>query len=349
MGAIRKKISMLIFADSVGGFYATAAQATSGFWNSFTGTIHTSGLPAGNIGPTAASFGPNSGGITVPTAAGPYTLGMRFISTNAYGSSQEICRFYDASNNQQVTFSTDSGGTITAKRGTFGSGTVLGTSSGTTMTQNVWDYVEFQVTVSATVGTVAVRINGATVLTLTNINTLGGGGAAVIGKIAIGSNQTNFIQDLYIVDSTGSHNNTFLGDVHVSAFTPTSNGTYTDYTPNGAASLYQCVNATTPTDSTVFASDSNPGDKMSVNLAPSSVAGTIAAVVNIGRMKKTDSGTRTANLFALNGGTEVDGSSIALGTSYAYYQQVLEVDPNTGVPFTNLGFTTLQLGVETLT
>lgn len=338
----------LLFADPVGQFYTSAAQAASGLWNSFTGTIHTSGLPAGNIGSTAAGFGPNSGSITVPTAAGPYTFGMRFISTNAYASSQEICRFYDASNNQQVTFVTNSGGTVTAYRGSSG-GTVLGTSSGTTMTQNVWDYVEFQVTVSATVGTVAVRINGATVLNLTNINTLGGGGAAVIGKIAIGSNQSNFVQDVYCTDSTGSYNVGFLGDVHVSVYNPTSNGTHTDYTPNGAATLYQSVNAATPTDSTVFASDSTPGDKMSVNLASTSVSGTIAGVINIGRMKKTDSGTRTANLFVLNGGTEVDGSSIALGTSYAYYQQVLEVDPNTGVPFTNSGFNTLQLGVETLT
>ena len=121
------------------------------------------------------------------------------------------------------------------------------------------------------------------------------------------------------------------------------------YTPNGAANLYQCVNAVTPTDSTVFASDSTPGDKMSVDLASTSVTGAIAGVINIGRMKKTDAGTRTAALFALNGGTEVDGSSIALGTSYAYYQQVLEVDPNTNAPWTNSGFNTLQLGCETLT
>lgn len=339
---------MLLFADPIGLFYSTAAQAASGLWTAFSATIHTSGLPAGNVGSTAASFGASSGAITVPPAAGPYTFGFRFVSTNAYGSDQEICHLTDASNNLQVTFLTNSGGTITAKRGS-GNGVFLGVSSGTNLLQNVWQYIEFQVTISATVGTVTVRINGSTVLNLTGVNTLGGGGAAIIGKSVIGSNQANFVQDMYVTDSNGSHNVGFLGDVHVSAYHPTSNGSHTDYTPNGAANLYQCVNAATPTDSTVFASDSTPGDKMSNNLASTSVTGTIAGVINIGRMKKTDAGTRTAGLFALNGGTEVDGSSIALGTSYAYYQQVLEVDPNTNAPWTNSGFNTLQLGVETLT
>jgi hypothetical protein len=67
----------------------------------------------------------------------------------------------------------------------------------------------------------------------------------------------------------------------------------------------------------------------------------------VGRIEKTDAGTRTAKLFALNGGTEVDGASIALGTSYSYNTQVLEVDPNTGIPFTNAGFNTLQAGILT--
>ncbi len=337
----------LLFADPIGLFYSTAAQAASGLWTAFGGTIHTSGLPAGNIGSTAASFGPSGGAITVPSAAGPYTVGFRFVSTSAYTNDQEICHLSDASNNSQVTFLSNSGGTITAKRGS-GNGTTLGVSSGTNLLQNVWQYIEFQVTVSATVGTVAIRINGATVLNLTGVNTLGGGGAAVIGKISIGSNLTNFFQDLYIADSTGSYNNTFLGDVHVSVFNPTSNGTYTAYTPNGAATLWQSVSASTPADSTVFASDSTPGDRMSVNLASSSVTGTIAGVVNVGRMKKTDSGTRTSALTVTNNSVDSIGSTISLGTSFAYFTQVQETDPNTGVPWTNSGFNTTQVGVKTV-
>jgi hypothetical protein len=340
---------MLRFADAVGLFYSSAAQAASGLWTSFSGTIHTSGLPAGNVGSTAASFGPNSGSITVPTAAGPYTFGMRFVSTNAYGSDQEICRFYDASNNQQVTFATNSGGTVTAYRGAF-HGTVLGVSSGTTMTQSVWDYIEFQVTVSATVGTVSVRINGALVLNLTGVNTLGGGGAAVIGKIAIGSNQANFVQDVYCTDSTGSHNVGFLGDVHVSGYSAAGAGTagLNQYTPNGAATVWQSVAAATPADSTIFASDATPGDRMSVTVAPTSVTGTIAGVVHVSRLLKNNSGTRTASQTVTSNSVDAIATAINLGTSYQYATQILETDPNTGIPWTVTGFNAAQCGVETV-
>lgn len=337
---------MLLFADPCGQFYSTTAQAASGLWQSLSATIKTSGLPAGNVGSTALQIGNLSGAITVPQTPGTYYIGFRVCFTSTL-SQQSICQFRDPFGSVQVQFNVEANGTIQANRG---SSTVLGTSStSTVLLQNVWAYVELSCSVDASNGTIGVRINGNNVLTLTGQNTKGSGSSSNIGSLVIGCNLTNFFQDLYITDGTGTHNTGFLGDVHISTYNPISNGTHADYTPNGAATLYQSVNAVTPTDSTVFASDSTPGDKMSVNLASTSVSGTIAGVINIGRMKKTDSGTRTANLFALNGGTEVDGSSIALGTSYAYYQQVLEVDPNTNAPWTNSGFNTAQLGCETLT
>lgn len=338
----------LLFADSCGQFYSSTAQALSGLYTTLSASIATSGLPSGNVGSTAFHNVTNLI-AQVPQTSGTYTVGFRFISTQSYGANENLFAFLDASGNPQLTFQTNSNGTIAVKRGT-GSGTLLGTSStSTVLLTNTWQFVEIAAFCSGSVGTVTIRINGSAVLTLTGQNTQGQA-TAIIGAMQIlGANVNNYVQDLYVTDATGSHNVGFLGDVHVSVYNPTSNGAHTDYTPNGAATLYQSVNAVTPTDSTVFASDANPGDKMSVNLASTSVSGTIAGVINIGRAKKTDSGTRTANLFALNGGTEVDGSSIALGTSYAYSTQVLEVDPNTGVPFTNSGFNTLQIGCSTLT
>jgi hypothetical protein len=291
-------------------------------------------------------MGPNGGRITVPSTSGPYYLGYRLVSTSAY-SSQELCRFSDPSGNQQVSFWTNANGTISVYCPNSG-GVLLGTSSvAVTLAQNVWDYLECGASIDASTGTINVRINGVSVLSLAAQNTKGSGSSSLIGQIGIGSNLTPWFQDIYVTDSLGSYNVGFLGDVHITAFSPTSSGSHTDYTANGAASLWQGVAAATPTDSTVFDSDSNPGDKLSVNLAPSSVTGAIAAVVLVGRMEKTSAGTRTANLFALNGGVEVDGANIALGTSYQYSMQVLEIDPATGVPFVNNGFNTLQAGVAT--
>jgi hypothetical protein len=246
-----------------------------------------------------------------------------------------------------VQFTLNSNGTLTAKRGA-GAAT-LGTSSlSVVVTQNVWAYMEFGCTCDSSVGTCDIRINGSSVLSLSGQNTKGQSTTTIASVQITDANVTSYTQDIYLCDGTGIHNNSFLGDVHVSVYNPTSNGTYTAYSTNGAASLYQCVNATTPADSTIFASDSTPGDRMSVNLSSSSVAGTIAGVINVGRMLKTDSGTRTAALTVTNNGVDSIGSTIALGTSYKYYTQVQETDPNTGIGWTNGGFNTTQIGVKTV-
>jgi hypothetical protein len=331
----------LIFGDPCGLFYSSTAQVASGYWQALTATIHTSGLPAGNVGATALSIGINAGVITVPTGIGPYVVGFRLCITGSLTSEQTIASFFDSSSGTVVTFSVNTNGAIKVYRGNVGS-TLIGTgSTAVTLATNVWAYIELQCSIGAA-GIIGVRVNGVSTLQ-TTANTAG----VTISSIRLGSNYANYIQDIYVTNSLGSYNNSYLGDIHISVYNPTSNGAHTDYTANGAASLWQSVDAVTPTDSTVFASDSNPGDKLSVNLAPTSVTGSIAGVILVGRMEKTSAGTRTANLFALNGGTEVDGANIALGTSYAYATQVVEVDPATGVPFVNSGFNALQVGVAT--
>jgi hypothetical protein len=333
---------MIRFADDCGSIYASTAQAVEGLWATMTATIKTAGLPAGNIEPTALIIGVNGASITVPQTAGPYIIGFRMCLTGAL-SEQEICRFENGSSGVQTSFWIEANGTIKAYRA---GSTLIGTSSNAvTIAENVWNYVELQLSANSSTGILGIRINGASVLQTTADTQ--GQSSAIIGAIGLGCNIQAWFQDIVVTDSTGTYNTTYLGDVSVIPYYPISNGTHTDYIPNGAASLYQCVNAVTPADSTVFASDSTVGDKMSNNLAPTSVTGTISGVVLVGRAQKTSAGTRTANLFALNGGTEVDGANIALGTSYAYSTQVLEVDPATSAPFVNSGFNTLQIGVAT--
>src|SRR6266567_829828 len=334
---------MLIFADPCGLIYSSTAQAVAGLWQAMgSATISTSGLPAGNIGSTAIRIpGPNQCNVSVPNTPGPYFIGMRVCFTSVL-SEQEICRFRDPTTGVQTSFFTEANGTITAWRG---GGTLIGTSSlSTTLAQNVWSYLELELSIDASVGIVGVHINGNNVLN-TTANTKGSGSSGNIGNIAIGSNLNPYIQDVYICDSTGSRNNTFLGDIHVSAYNANGAGSFSAYTPNGAATIWQSVSAITPTDSTVFASDSTPGDRMSTTVATTSVAGTIAGVIGVSRMLKTDAGTRTAALTITNSGSDLIGSSVALGTSYAYSTLVAETDPGSGLPWTTGGFNTAQPGV----
>ena len=336
----------LVFADPGGGFYSTTAQATAGFWSALSATIKTSGLPAGNIEPTGLQINNAGGTIVVPNATS-YTLGFRFVSTSPY-SSQSLVSFRDPSNSIQVNFSTNTAGEIVVARSAFG-GTLLGTSSSSvTLSQNVWSYVELQATIDATVGTIGVRINGTSVLSLTGQNTKGSGSSSNIGNMLLGSNLTSIWQDIYVTSTGGSYNTGFLGDVQMPISLANADGTYTAWTPNGAASLHASVNAATPTDGTVFASDSTPGDRMSVSYPSTSVTSNIVAVAHMSRMEKSTSGTRTVSQTITNNGNDQVASAVSLNTSYTYYQQISEVDPNTNLPWTAAGFNTIQSGLETI-
>ena len=338
----------LIWADVGGGFYSSTAQAVSGgYWTALTATIKTSGLPSGNIEPTALRINNLAGQITVPSSPGTYTFGFRICNDqNPYNSTQNVVKFLDPSSATQLSFSTVSGGAITVTLGD--TATLLGTSSGTNLSQNVWSYVELQMLCNGSTGTVAIRINGSTVLNLTGQNTKGSGTTTNIGSIKVGSNITPLFQDLYITNSSGSHNAGFLGDVQMPISLANANGTYTAWAPNGAATIYQSVNASTPADSTIFASDSTPGDRFSVSYPSTSVTGNIVGVAHMSRMLKSTSGTRTASQTITNGGNDQIATAVALGTSYGYFQQISEVDPATSLPWTQSGFNSIQTGCETV-
>jgi hypothetical protein len=178
----------------------------------------------------------------------------------------------------------------------------------------------------------------------TTANTAG----VTISSIRLGSNYANYIQDIVVTNSLGSYNNTYLGDCSLSVYNAAGAGSHADYTPNGAATDWQSVAAVTPTDSTVFASDSNPGDRMSNTLAQTAVTGTIAGVIHVSRVKKDASGTRTFAQTITSNGVDAAGSTQAPGTSYGYFAQISETDPNTGVPWTVAGFNAVQAGLETI-
>jgi len=335
---------MLQFADPCGLFYSTTAQATSGIWQALSATIHTSGLPSGNIGSTAMSIANLGGVITVPQTAGEYTIGFR-LETNSL-SHQPLVAFCDASGNIQTEFYTESNGTITAYRA---GSTLIGTSSNAVVLQsNVWSYVELQCSIDASVGILGIRINGVSLLQ-TTANTKGQS-SANIGQIKIGSNLTNFFQDIVVTDGLGSYNNTYLGDVALSVYNPTGTGTagLNQYTANGAATVWQATAAVTPADSTIFASDATPSDRMSNTLAQTAVTGTIAGLVHVSRVKKDSSGTRTFAQTITSNGVDVIGSTTAPGTSYGYFTQVSETDPNTALPWTQAGVNNIQCGLETI-
>lgn len=93
------------------------------------------------------------------------------------------------------------------------------------LTQGVWAYIEFRLKVHATAGEVEVKVNGVVVITATSLNTGATGGLLENLSIASTSNlQLDHVDDLYLLDTTGATNNTFLGDSRIQVLVPVADG-----------------------------------------------------------------------------------------------------------------------------
>ena len=90
----------------------------------------------------------------------------------------------------------------------------------------MWTYLELKMTCDGAVGVCTVRMNGTTVLDLSGLDTLYT--SASLTRVGMGgATSAAFamdVDDLVVMDTTGSLNNAFLGDVTVSAIYPSGAG-----------------------------------------------------------------------------------------------------------------------------
>jgi len=235
--------------------------------------------------------------------------------------------------------------------GHSGSPTLLGTTAA--VTAGAFTYVEIKLLLSATVGTVDVRFNGVSVLSLTAQNTaaattwtnirLGLLSAAVGNSIVSG--RTYDYDDLYVLDGAGAAPlNDLLGDVRVDARRPTAAGAVTGWTPLAGAN-WDAVNDTTPDDDTTYTSTSTVSatDTFVTEDAPI-VGATIFGVQHCLAMKKADAGTCTVAPVIRHGTTNYPGAPISPGTSYSYGVAIAATNPGTGLAWTEAGFNAAEFG-----
>src|SRR5262249_45834379 len=145
-------------------------------------------------------------------------------------------------------------GRIKARRG----GTVtLGTSTAF-LTAGAYNHIQIKVTISDTVGVVAIKVNDSLTgwLNLSSQDTQNAGTSNITNIIiggdltfGIGTQMPFRIDDIVILDTTGAVNNDFLGDCRVEAIFPNGAGNYAQWTPS-TGSNFQNVDETPPNDDT---------------------------------------------------------------------------------------------------
>lgn len=236
----------------------------------------------------------------------------------------------------------NSDGSVSVVTWAGGAYTTAGTSRPNVVRNASWSFLEFKMSVSATVAIAAVRVNGEEVLSLTGLNT----SAVAVRIVEFRCNLGNMC-DFYVCDTAGGVNDDFLGDVEVRAHFPTGAGSAADFTPS-AGSNWQNVDDTAPDDATTNNSSNTLNHKDSFVFEDlKSAGGTIKGVQLVGCFSKDKSGAAQMKNRLEIGGSEYLGAAFypSMG-SYTYAIDIYDKSPATSAAFSEVEFNGMQIGYK---
>jgi hypothetical protein len=280
--------------------------------------------------------------FAISSATVPGTLGLP-VATVRDGSTT------------QLTLRLNNNLTLSVLRGSP-SGTLLGTTA-SAISAGSFAYLEWKVVIHPTAGTVDLRINGVSALSLTTQNTRNTannswnnitlGPPDSVGSIWGTIAGTVDWDDLYVLDGSGSAPlNGFLGDVRVDARYPTAAGATTAWTPSTGAN-WAAVDDAAPNADTDYTASSTVGQTDTFTTQDAPVVGaTIYGVQHCLNLKKMDAGVCAVAPVVRHSGVDYPGADLVPSTAYVYGLQIAAVNPGTGVAWTEAGFNAAEFGYK---
>lgn len=224
--------------------------------------------------------------------------------------------------------------------------TLIGSPTVVALQTGVWAYLEVQMKCDGSTGTCVVKLNGLEVLNLTGLDTLFTSASLTRVALASYNNNLNAFDDLVIMDLTGAANNSFLGDVTISAILPNGAGNSSGWTPS-AGNNYDCVNEASPNDDTDYNATSTLNAKDLYAFADAPAGADIRAVQVLASVRKAAEGPGQVKLVTRSNSTDYDGAEKGIGgTTYAYVREVLETNPATAAAWTESGFNAAEFGIK---
>lgn len=182
-----------------------------------------------------------------------------------------------------------------------------------------------------------VRINNQEIYSTTP----GGSGTPNLLSLRLGSG-TVWWDDIYVLDTSGSHNNDYLGPLKIVALKPNAAGSRTELTPSEAEDNY--VLASDGDDSTYNEGVAGEGDLYAFEDTPSS--DDIIGLVQTWRAYDGEGGAITGRPILRTNSTQYDGTDRVLPASPNTYVHIWDVNPDTTNPWTPSEVDALELGVE---
>lgn len=219
-----------------------------------------------------------------------------------------------------------------------------------------WNYIEVRLYTgtSASNGTATVRLNGQQVLNITGADF--NDTTNEIGSITVsGTDHFDPIyDDIYILDTNGTTNNTFLGDVKVETLFPSAAGLSSGWSVTGAANNHTAVSEEPVDFDTSYVSTSTVSEKDTHAFDDlSTITQNVKGIQINTWAKKTAPGNRVIKPVVHSGSTDYDQGEIYLpvgGTDeYGLFSEVLETDPDTSLAWTVSNINSAEFGYKLTT
>lgn len=244
-----------------------------------------------------------------------------------------------------ITFS-NTGLTLELRTGDY-NGSVLATASAP-LIEDVWQYVEIKLTIDPTVGAIEIRSNGVTILSATGLNTdpLAVG---VIDKVKHYATYARFhLDDIYILNTSGSQNNDFLGDCKVVGCFPTADGTNTDWIRSTGTAGYPLIDDPIQSSTDGFITAFNDGDKDTYTFGFNPDGRAIYGVQLSAFSANPEGGSIDMNMITISDVTEDIGATFTVDTVRKRRNAIWELDPNTSLAWDEDDLALAEFGFETV-
>ena len=327
--------------------YFTSQVISSGVAiNATAGKLGTNGLNYANVD----TGGANHNRRDFPGGQTPSTV---YCAWHMYrgvtmGSGNGCFVLFDGSS-PQISLMVASTGQIRIKRGGGSSGTEIANSGAWTMDPSIGMWFEMKVVISDTVGEIVLKVNGVERINQGSLDTKATSVAQVTGwgQGEFSNGNTVGLDDVHIADTTGSVDNSWLGERRVIVMRPNASGDNAGGTSSaGGSSVFGNVDETTPNSDTDYNLMATSGLTDNFNLSASGLTtSTVYAVRAAAFARKTDTATCDLAVHAKSGSTTMEGPARALTTSYRWvYGDMEPVNDATGVAFTVAELDSLKAG-----
>lgn len=211
---------------------------------------------------------------------------------------------------------------------------------------NVFHFIECWGTLSATVGTINMKVDGVQVAAVTGLNNVASGTTTFFGMVFGGGmfgSSGGFPPNAVTIDDMYMTDGNTLGERKIETLRPNADTATKQFTPDSGTTNFSRVNATLGQTST-FVSAANVGntDLYSVN-ALASVPAIVDAVNIISFAQKTDAAARSINLVADVAAVQIVSPNIVLPAAISKQNSLMLTRPGGGA-WTAADISALKIG-----